>query len=198
MRLPGFKTTNRQSFFWDEPLGNHGHARTVLGDFAEELTARLTRGRRYRTDSRADYCPDVFAFGTYFECKSAGRSNQTFVYAGRLEKDAAFAETRPLFYVVWHHAANTLIAADDRELKTLFLASLKAIYVVPFAEVRRLALESELTPLNSKYGHSDSNPTYGAGYRIPVSRLRSANHLAIGIEHVGRDRVLFDLMEAVA
>lgn len=183
MRLPSFKSIERQSFLWDDAIGNHGHARTVLGDFAEDLTAKLLRGRRYKTDCRAEYCPDIGALDAYFECKTAGRSNQTFVYEGRLEKDRRFASEHPLFYVVWHHSANTLVAASSRDLQRLFLATLKQILVVPFGGIDQLAGKFGKTPLNSKYGHSDTNPIYGAGYRIPVSALLTVEHMTIAIEH---------------
>jgi len=168
---------------WDEPLGNHGHCRTVLGDFAETLTAKLLRGKRYRTDSRCAYCPDVFALGAWFEVKAAGRTNQTFVYAGRLEKDRAFSRDRQLYYVVWHHAAETIQARTKDDLRRLFLASLKAIYVIEFAEIDAIAATIPVCRLNSKYGHSDTNPAYGAGYRIPLSRIRQRPHLTLDIAH---------------
>lgn len=184
MILPSFKSSERQAFLWDDPMGNHGHARTVLGDFAEELTARFVGGKRFKTDSRADYCPDVFGLGAYFEVKSAGRSNQTFVYEGRLEKDRWFAKEHSLFYAVWHHAANTKLASTEADLQRLFLASLRSLIVVPFDTISVLAGRFGRTPLNSKYGHSDSNQLYGAGYRIPVSALRSGQCLEIPFKHL--------------
>lgn len=188
--LPGFKNNEVQSRLWDELLGNHGHCRTVLGDFAESLTAKILRGRRYRTDSRSEYCPDVFALGAWFEVKAAGRTNQTFVYAGRLAKDRTFSASRQLYYVIWHHAAETRTCRTKDDLRRLFLSSLKCIYVVEFAEIDAIAATIPATRLNSKYGHSDSNPTYGSGYRIPLSRVVARPHLTLSIAHE-RQGVLF-------
>lgn len=59
MILSGHKSSTSQPLLWHTPLGNHGHARTVVGALAERLTARLVGGVRHKTDCRADYCPDV-------------------------------------------------------------------------------------------------------------------------------------------
>ncbi len=164
---------------FDEPLGGHAHARNILGYFVEDLTAKLFNGQRYRTDSRCEYCPDVFARGIYLECKAAGRSNQTFIYSGRLEKDRAFSALNELVYVVWHHSAYTKLAETVSELRALFLAKMKAIYVVPFAFIDAICRQLEPEPLNSKYGGTD-RVTYGSGYRINVRELSGFN---IGWRH---------------
>ncbi len=179
MRLPKFKDDAEQRTFWEDSLGGHGHVRTIIGDFAELLTVRLISGRRYRTDCTADYCPDLFALDSYFEVKAAGRSNQTFIYEGRLERDAAFAKQYPLFYVIWHHGANTLHASTPQEVRYLFLKSLKTVYFIPFSEIYDLSDTLPVEKLNSKYGGSDTNPRYGAGYRINIKDIKhKTNHLA--------------------
>jgi hypothetical protein len=190
--LPGFKSNDEQLVLFQQHivLGNHGHVRTILGDFAESLTANLFEGYRYRTDSRCKYCPDITTrSGIYLEVKTLGKSNHTFIYEGRLKKDRAFYDAgNKLFYVLWHHSADTRICTDDFELKCLFLSTLKRIVLVEFPVMETVAKMSAVTKLNSKYGHSDSNPTYGAGYRIPISRILKAKHLEIDIT---LDRKLF-------
>lgn len=184
MKLPGFKSSESQAVMWERPIGNHGACRALIGDFAETLTARLLRGRRYRTDSRCNYCPDVFALGAWFEVKAAGRNCETFVYAGRLEKDKVFARDRELYYVIWHHRANTLRAASREDLMRLFLMNLQAIYIVPFSRVIEVAEAVTATPLNSKYGKSDTNPIYGSGYRLPLKKLAAGECLTIDVQIV--------------
>lgn len=169
MRLPKTKRRDAQLRF-ELPLGSHAYARNILGDFVEELTAGLFRGRRLSTDSRCDYCPDIEARGLYVECKSAGRSRQTFIYAGRLEKDRAFAREHHLVYVIWHHTAYTLEADTDVELRCLFLARLRSIYIVPFAFIDELLREREAEPLNSRYGGTNRQ-VYGSGFRISIREL---------------------------
>lgn len=172
--LPKFK--EEQPRLFAEPIGNHGHVRTVIGDFAEALTAKLFKGRRYRTDSRSDYCPDVKALDTYFEVKAVGRTKHTFIYQGRLEKDLAFSRSNKLAYVFWCHNIDSKFCYDSFELRCMFLATLTKILVVPFEVVYETARLSPVTKLNSKYGHSDTNPIYGAGYRIPISRIMKFPH----------------------
>jgi hypothetical protein len=179
-RLPKAKVSNPQTFLWEQPIGNHGHVRTTLGDFAEDLTALLFHGTRLRTDSRADYCPDIFVEdGIYLECKTSGLSRQTFVYEGRLNKDREFAASHHLLYVVWCHSLATNESKTIEELKRQFLLSINCIYLIPFSEIDRIALENAPVKLNSHYGHSDTNPVYGSGYRIPISKFASCIHQKI-------------------
>ena len=183
MPLPKFKPEHQPRLF-TEPLGNHGHVRTLLGDIAERLTARLFNGRRYRTDCRSDYCPDVTAGGLFFEVKTIGNSNHTFVYEGRLEKDRRFWDAgNNLSYVLWNHGVVSRVCQDVFELECMFLATLKSIIVVSFPFLEQAAKMSPVTKLNSKYGHSDANPVYGAGYRIPISRVLALPHYEIEICH---------------
>lgn len=169
MRLPAKRPLVRQLRF-ELPLGSHAYARNILGDFVEELTAKLFRGRRLRTDPRCDYCPDVEARGLYVECKSAGRKRQTFIYSGRLEKDRAFASEHQLVYIIWHHSAYTMEAETDVELRCLFLSRLRSIYIVPFSFIDRLLRGREAKPLNSGYGGTCLK-TYGSGFRISLGEL---------------------------
>lgn len=61
MTISGVKRCNEQPLLWEVPLGNHGHSRNVIGQLAEELTAAYVGGRRHKSDSTKDYCPDVSA-----------------------------------------------------------------------------------------------------------------------------------------
>jgi hypothetical protein len=173
MQLPGFRSATVQPFLFPEELRGHGHVRTVLGKLAEDLTAHFFNGRRYKTDVRCTYCPDVSADGKFYESKACGRSKTTFIYAGRLQKDRDFVLAgNELFYVIWHHTANTKDARTVAELRVLALQSLQAVYVVPFAVVDGLCLAVPEEPLNSAYGHNRDQPvTYGSGFRIHLNLL---------------------------
>ena len=106
-----------------------------------------------------------------------GRSDHTFIYEGRLVKDHAFAQSHLLYYLLWHHHADTADAATDHDLRTLFLENLLGIYCVAFADILEIAQSTSRTKLNSKYGHSDTNLAYGHGYRLPLNRILTRPHL---------------------
>jgi hypothetical protein len=171
LKISGIKNTCVQLTMFDEPLGGHGHIRTLIGDWAEDLTAWFFNGIRRKTDSRCDYCPDVSVSGGFIECKAAGQTRQTFVYSGRLDRDWVFSQSHRLWYCIWHHDVKTKSFDFVSELLRAFIVSLKAVYVVPFWAFYSVARSRPCVRLNSKYGGSDKNPTYGAGYRVNLSNL---------------------------
>src|ERR1022692_1608184 len=119
MIVSGLKYRDLQMRLWSPAIYSHAYCRNYLGEIVEEATEKLTGGRRHKTQSNADYCPDVSAGEIYYECKSAGRQNQTFVYRGRLEKDLLFAAEHILLYAVWHHAVDTAKVATVDELRAM-------------------------------------------------------------------------------
>ncbi len=174
MKISSYKSTEKQAYLFDQPLGNHGHVRTVAGDLAERLTARYTGGKRHKTQSNAEYCPDVSSDGVdglrYYESKTVGRSKTGFIYAGRLQKDIRFAQQQSLTYVIWHHVADTKEAVTVNYLERLLLHSMRELYLIPFSAIAQAC--ENLTPdrLNSKYGNSDNQDgLYGSGYRLRLS-----------------------------
>jgi len=169
VKVSGLKDRHSQRLLFDEPLGNHGHVRTLVGDWTEDLIARLMGWVRHKTDCRCDYCPDLSdEAGHYVETKAAGKTNQTFVYSGRLAKDRKFVDAgHRLTYAVLHHGCKTKRYDMREELREAWLRSLRCLYLIPFDDFEAITLSREEKPLNSKYG----NPTYGAGYRIPLSLL---------------------------
>lgn len=171
MKLSKPKSTEQQLRLWDEPLGNHGHVRTVLGDMAELLTAKFFGGVRYKTDSTADYSPDVVVGNDqYLEVKAAGLSKQTFIYAGRVQKDEEFSKEHHLAYVIWWHKVKTSRASTVQELQYLFLNNLLGVFVVPWKEVYAIVKTLPEEKLNSHYGHHGTGH-YGSGYRLSISSL---------------------------
>lgn len=171
MRLSPLKSNVTQGLLFDEPLRGHGHVRTVVGELTERLTAALVNGRRHKTDCTADYCPDVSALGVYYESKACGRNRETFIYAGRLEKDRCFtALGNPLYYVVWSHCVETKLYETVAGLRAALMLGMRAVYVVPFNEISAICETLPLEKLNSAYGGTDRQ-TYGEGYRIPLSQL---------------------------
>lgn len=182
------KTTEQLRLF-DPPLDvtDHGYARHVVGELFEELSAIVLGGRRHRTDSRADYCPDIsvdnfmyfnYAWCTwatriqYYECKACGLSNQFMIYAGRLAKDRRFNQHRHLSYIVWSHSASTKQARTVNELRSLILQKINAAYIVPFNVIDELSASVRQEKLNSAYGASRTNgKVYGSGFRIPLRMI---------------------------
>lgn len=178
MNLPSLKNHELQLRLFSEPIGNHGSVRTVLGYFAEELTARLFHADRFNTDSRCKYCPDLVTQNDVFlECKTMGRSKSTLIYEGRLEKDYDFSRSHTLLYVIWHHKTNTKLPETVTELQSAFLKSMQSIYIMEFHHVYYLAKKSPLVRLNSKYGKHSNAKCYGSGYRIPLKAIQSSPHL---------------------
>lgn len=117
-----------------------------------------------------------------------GLTNATLVYKGRLEKDRLFAESHTLFYLLFHHALNTFTARTVLELRCLFLQQLHSAYLLPFASILAASQNVPCTRLNSKYGHSDTNPTYGEGYRLPAKSLLAQPHVAIDFQYLKNDQ----------
>lgn len=158
----------RQPLLFDRTLRGHGAVRYAVGDFYETLTANVFGGVRHRTDSRAQYCPDVVIGDTIFlECKAARRSvGNLLVYHGRLDKDFDFSRTRLLFYVVWCHnvAGNSYSTVEQLEdalmLETLWCA------VIPFDEVWRLCKKHASKTYNTEYGKSSNSKLYDRLYRV--------------------------------
>lgn len=173
MKISGPKSLDRQLRLWDEPLGNHGHVRHVIGDLIERMTVELLGGIRHKTQSNVDYCPDVSIDNGrwYFECKAAGRSRQTFIYEGRLAKDREFVKGRNLSYIIWHHKTDSSQASTVGQLQALVRRQMQCTYVVPFAVIDGLCQRRRCEKLNSAYGYHNSNPLYGKGYRLNLSQL---------------------------
>ncbi len=133
-------------------------------------------GKVHKTDCRCDYCPDVSFGKKFYEVKACGNSGQTFIYEGRLEKDYEFSQTHELFYVVWRHRVDTSLVSTIADLKRELEANTLGYAICPFEFIYKLCKQKPPTPLNSKYGSSDSNPVYGSGYRISVSGLKEYWH----------------------
>ncbi len=171
MRLSGFKAGHRQPTMFDRPVMGHGGIRCAVGDLFERLTAAWVGGRRHRTDCRADYCPDVSVGNDFYESKGVGRSRRVFIYGGRLEKDREFSRIMSLTYVVWHHGACSRWLDTVEEIESAILFNLRSIHVVPFAAIADVCSQLAQKPLNSKYGGSDSRPTYGSGFTFSIKLL---------------------------
>lgn len=176
--LPNPIHTQLDLFFLSKPLGNHGHVRTTLGSFAELLTCKLFDASRHQQSSTFNYCPDISKYlpysnrRLYIECKTCGRTNQTFIYSGRLLKDLEFSRKNILYYAIYSHNTDTLHSDTVEDLQYLFLKNLKCLYFVPFEVIYEQAMSSPACKLNSKYGRSDKYPeNYGEGRRISLKNL---------------------------
>jgi hypothetical protein len=183
MKISAPKSPWKQAQMFDLPIGNHGHIRTIIGDTVENLTCRVFGGVRHKTQSTADYCPDISIPAArpilYLECKAAGLSNQTFVYEGRLEKDRIFSKANELLYVIWWHKLATKTIQTEGELRSKLLESFRGLYIIRFKYIDQLAKAIPATPLNSHYGHSDTNKLYGSGIRLPLKLFHTVPHTFI-------------------
>ncbi len=171
MKISGLLSRDIQHRFWSPTIHTLGQARTVLGRVVEEATCELTGGRRHKTRAGVDYCPDVSAGRLFYECKAAGCTNNAFIYAGRLIRDRQFAEEHLLYYAIWHHRAKVGRAADEAELRAMFLANIRGIYIVPFGQIDAICATRPVEILNTAYGRHNEAKDYGHGYRIPIKML---------------------------
>lgn len=171
--LPKIETKQRRLF--DEPLGNHGHVRTLIGEWTEQIVAGLLGGVRLRTSGLLPYCPDVQIGRTFVESKAAGLSRTTFIYHGRLERDRVFSESNTLVYAILQHKTHTKLASYVEELRVHFVRSIQRLYVVPFAAIDTVCSGVRCEKLNSGYGKKDgvknAERYYGSGYRLPLKQL---------------------------
>jgi hypothetical protein len=217
--LPGFKNADVQATLipdsvglLDRPIHNHGQIRVTLGDFCEELAVQLLSSRkflarRYRTDSRVSYCPDLALYHRlrrsckanfhlppvcFIEVKCVGLTRSTFVYASRLAKDESFTTVHDLHYLLFSHRLDTSVCHSTYDLQVGFLRELQAVYLFPFASIHAAACTVPATPLNSSYGHSNSNPVYGVGYRLPLRLLRQYPHFSLPVKFSMPERCLFE------
>lgn len=170
MRISGYRGTEKQLLLFPEPLRGAGHVRVIIGNLVETLTAVLVGGRRHKTQSNVDYCPDVSCARGYFESKAVGRNRAGFVYGGRLRKDQRFATTQSLYYVLWHHVAATRLADTVEGLEALVLANLRAVWVVSFSRLHAICAATAEVRINSAYG-PQGNVLYGSGHRFALSKL---------------------------
>lgn len=147
-----------------------GFARYTIGRLAERLTkATLPFSKIHKDISGYDYCPDISWLGAYYEVKAVGKSNQLFIYKGRLENDIKLHEQREFFYLIWRHGAGVVLGETSAELKKKIITTLKALYIIPFSVVLKSCVERAEIKLNSNYGHSLTNKLYGSGYRMALS-----------------------------
>lgn len=184
MKVSSHKSAEQLKLF-DYPLyeGDHGYARHVVGETIEQLSAIVLGGFRHSTNSQADYCPDISVKKPdgpgliYYECKAAGLSRQTFIYAGRLKKDRRFNKQTcgRLFYLIWHHKAYTKDARSVDELRSLLLQRIQCAYIVPFQAIDAICESLNEEKLNSAYGQSKQSDlkVYGSGFRLPLKSIES-------------------------
>jgi hypothetical protein len=157
--------SHQQLQLFDRPIKSIASARTSVGSFYEDLTARVLGGQRHVCSSSSEYCPDVsIGEHIYLECKSVGFTSKVIIYHGRLDKDFDFSTTHLLFYAVWRHAVRVKPYQTVEDLHAALLIGTQWLAIVPFDEIWRLAHEQKLVKLNSK-----SN--YITGYQIPIKHI---------------------------
>lgn len=196
MRISGPRSTERQLSMWPEPISSMAQTRNHCGEFAEQLTAIVVGGHRLKTDSRADYCPDILCgASTYVECKSVGRNGYGFVFEGRRAKDQSFnADGRQLLYLFWRHRMKTEGIGDVDELRRQWCASVKLGILVPFALVDDLLTSRPLKRFNvevdakgRRLGYGQESKGYSNGRTLPLSLVSARCNVTAWLPSVELD-----------
>jgi hypothetical protein len=192
--VSGAKRTDQQLNMWKPPpvpIQSSAQMRNHCGEFAEQLTAKVSGGERCKTDSRYEYCPDILhAADLYGECKSVGKSGHAIIYEGRREKDRALvASGRQLLYWFWHHRLMESHAIRDVDaLRRGWVRALRFAVVLPFPQVDAIAETRRLKLLNSGYtgggselGYGNRSKGYGYGRTLLMSALKAACDVAVSV-----------------
>lgn len=107
----------QQAFFTDvHNLSGKAHARTVIGNYFDSLTAKLVNGKRHVTDARAQLCPDVTAGMLMIEVKSC--RNSGIIWEAQLrnyERAAALGYT--VYFLFWMHHVDLVNMRTVEELR---------------------------------------------------------------------------------
>jgi hypothetical protein len=188
LKISGELRINPQQFLFDtKKIKTLGHARYVVGDVCEKVIAERTGATRLRTDSTADYCPDLKVSETqYLESKASGNTKRVIVYIHRLWCDRRFVDAHNvnLDYWVCQHDVKIekLIHQVDSidEFEEVVRQALYRIVVVPLPKLETLLLNTPTRRLNTRciktgpnegmilgYGKSG----YGVGWDVPVKDL---------------------------
>lgn len=142
----------------------------VVGDFFEEATAVLSRGRRFVTDSGCEYCPDVSVNGhrLFVESKASGRGNRIILYSSRLKREDEWAVNNraTIEYYIWRHKFYSRLYDTDEAARAGLAASTYEVVIVPMAILHKLAKESPAKPINRKGPEG-----YVYGWQLPVRNL---------------------------
>lgn len=167
----------------DRNITKPAQLRNFAGEFFEEATAALVRGRRLKTDGTHDVCPDVeIRPGFYCESKSVGQNASAIVYQCRLQKDLDWTLQRAarLFYVFWHHRLDCLPVKCVSDLNLQLAAALRDVTVIELVDLAKLC-NTRPAPrvLNTALAAKISGKTigyakYGVGWSLPLTVIRGA------------------------
>ncbi len=151
-----------------------------VGDFFEELTAKLVNGVRYRTDGNADICPDVRGHDRWYESKGIGNTGSTIIYKCRLLKDLQFVEQHrtPLSYVFWRHSCHACSHVSLNAMRADLASTIKHVVFIDVFDLEQLVAGKPTKLLNNckktKTGHKIGWAQYGVGWSFSYSELIEA------------------------
>ena len=161
-------------------LKSLGAVRSWSGDFWEEATAEFIGGRRFKTDGRFEFCPDILfdrhEGQVFVECKGSGRSSQIIVYDFRFEKERS--ALCPVVYAIWCHDFAMKEVTTDVELRRGLASHCRGLIVCHHDTLSAVIGATEPRRVNSgftKNGERNGYGTkqYGMGWTIRVSRIKS-------------------------
>ncbi len=149
-------------------------ARVMIGAAAEEVAAARIGAERLQTDAWQSYCPDLRRGAKFYEVKACGRSRNVIIYSVRLERDAVFAETHPLFYAVLSHRLSADALGSYANLRHT-LHRTGELHVFPFSVVAAACARRPARILNPKYNANNGWCQRGyerGGWCLPLATLR--------------------------
>lgn len=173
-RLPRFRTkaTAHQTVFqFDVKQTRPDFWTNDIGDFFEEASAVLFKGKRFQTDSSCEYCPDAIAKdgATFIESKASGRSNRIILYKSRIECERKWAENHEagIVYCVWRHRLWCQKVGTKIEVLEELAKTAHEVLVIPMS-VLHLELGKVPPRQINKYGRKSADKGYLMGWRFPV------------------------------
>lgn len=161
------KSVPIQRRLWESTLRGPGASRYWVGEFCEELTARVSGAKRLKTDSKADVCPDhEFSSEIYFESKASGKTPQIILFSFRLNRYLQFIEQMDVkvYYWIWKHRSSTGGCETVESLQRTLAASLEYVLVVDHDTILQCTKECRFRTVNSGCRN-------GLGWTIGLKKL---------------------------
>ena len=174
LKISGELKPKLQSFLFDpKRIKTLGHARYVVGDVCEKVISELTGAVRLRTDSTADYCPDLkIPPNRFLESKAAGLTGKFIVYIHRLWCDRRFIDAHNVeleYWITQHDLKITdLMNQVDSltEFEEQFRKGIYRIVAIPFPKLEQILLNTPTRRLNTRSIQSGPNTGKLLGYGI--------------------------------
>lgn len=177
---------DQQAFFTDtHTLSGKAHARTVIGNYFDALTAKLVQGKQHLTDARAQLCPDVTAGMLMIEVKSC--RNSGIIWEAQLckyERAAALGYT--VYFLFWLHQVDLEGLSTAEELRAALGKHHLHVLAIPLERVRAYCTPQRRVLIRYRGARGRVAEKSGHAWRPSAAVLR---RLAGRRESVNRDGV---------